>query len=96
MNVDVIVRDYRTAGLEPRWTALLELIEKVTQRPDITTDDIERVKAHGWSEEAIYDAITVCALFNFYNTWVDGCGVPPLPDYTPSGKRIAAEGYARE
>lgn len=43
-----------------------------------------------------YDAITVCALFNFYNTWVDGCGVPALPDYTPSGKRIAAEGYARE
>jgi alkylhydroperoxidase family enzyme len=90
------MRDYRTAGLEPRWTALLALVEKVTRQPDITPEDIEGVKSHGWSDEAIYDAITVCALFNFYNTWIDGCGVPGLPDYTASGQRMAKDGYARE
>jgi len=48
------------------------------------------------SEEAIYDAITVCSLFQFYNTWVDAAGVPALPNYDASGKRMAANGYIQE
>lgn len=27
--------------------------------------------AFGSSDEAIYFAITICALFNFYNRWID-------------------------
>jgi hypothetical protein len=34
-----------------------------------------------------------CSLL-FYNTWVDAAGVGALPDYTPSGQRLATEGYA--
>jgi len=51
----------------------------------------------GWSEEAIYDAITVCALFKFYNAWIDATGVHDLPafGYEMSGKRLATEGYVR-
>lgn len=54
------------------------------------------MKAAGWSEEAVYDALTVCALFNFYNAWVDGSGIPAMsPEaYEISGKRLAEEGYA--
>ena len=40
---------------------------------------IDAAKGAGWSEEALYDAITVCALFNFYNTWIDATGVSDLP-----------------
>jgi len=45
--------------------------------------------------EAIYYAITVCALFNFYNRWVDAAGVHALsPEaHRQGGKRMAAHGY---
>ena len=77
--------------------ALLKLIEKLSRKSTtVTNADIDAVRAAGWTDEAIYDAITVCALFRFYNTWVDGCGVPGLDDYGPSGKRLAEFGYAPE
>ena len=51
----------------------------------------------GWTDEALYFAITVCALFNFYNRWIDASGVPALSDdaHRQGGKRMAAEGYVR-
>lgn len=53
------------------------------------------MKRAGWSEEAIYDAITVCGIFNFYNRWIDATGVEDMPAsaYEMSGKRMAAHGY---
>ncbi len=53
------------------------------------------VKAAGWSDEAIYDAVMVCALFNFYNIWVDATGVQDMPTtaYEITGKQLATEGY---
>ena len=52
----------------------------------------------GWPDAAIYYAITVCALFNFYNRWVDGGGVPALSDeaHRQNAKRSAAMGYVRK
>ena len=57
---------------------------------------IENLISHGWSEDEIYEAVTISALFNFYNTWIDGCGVEEMnPEaYEMSGKRLAVEGYA--
>jgi hypothetical protein len=57
--------------------------------------DLDDVKAAGWSEEAIYDAITVCALFNFYNKWIDATGVSDMSEasYAASGERLATFGY---
>jgi alkylhydroperoxidase family enzyme len=62
----------------------------------ITAEDIGRLSAHGWSDEALYDAITVCALFNFYNRWIDATGVHALPDevHKSNAARMAA-GYIR-
>ncbi len=44
---------------------------------------------------AIYDAITVCALFNFYNRWIDASGVHEMPAeaHRLGGKRLAQNGY---
>jgi hypothetical protein len=61
----------------------------------LTPADVDAVKDAGWSEEAIYDAITVCALFNFYNKWIDATGVSDMPPaaYEASGERMANHGY---
>ena len=52
-------------------------------------------RAAGWTDEALYDAVTVVALFQFYNAWIDATGVSDMssPDYEMSGKRIAEHGY---
>jgi hypothetical protein len=45
----------------------------------------------------LYFAITVCALFNFYNRWIDATGVHALSDeaHRLGGKRGAQHGYVR-
>ena len=64
----------------------------------ITRADVDESRRAGWSDEALYDAISVCALFNFYNRWVDAAGVQDLPalGYKMSGHRLATEGYISE
>ena len=56
--------------------------------------DVDAAKQAGWSDEALYDAITVCALFQFYNNWIDATGVSDMPaiGYEASGKRLASHG----
>jgi alkylhydroperoxidase family enzyme len=96
--VDAVLDDYRTAPIDNREKALFAFIEQMNERSNlIRREDIDRVTAAGWTEEAIYDAITVCALFKFYNAWIDATGVHDLPAgaYEMSGKRMATEGYVR-
>jgi len=94
--VDAVLADYRTAPIDDRQKALFAFIEKMNEQSNLVRrEDIDRLTAAGWSEEAIYDAITVCALFKFYNAWIDATGVDDMPvlGYEMSGKRIANNGY---
>ena len=92
-----VLDDYRSAEIDAKFAELLVLIEKAARNAStVTSADVDAVRAAGWSDEAIYDAITVCALFNFYTTWVDGSGVPGLDDYSPSASRLATQGYRAE
>ncbi len=93
-----VLKDYRTAPISEAERALFKFVTKVNRESNtITRADIAEVKAAGWAEEAIYDAISVCALFNFYNRWIDATGVQDMPalGYQMSGHRLATEGYAR-
>ena len=60
--------------------------------------DVDAAREAGWSDEALYDAITVCSLFQFYNNWIDATGVSDMPalGYEMSGKRLATDGYFKE
>ena len=96
--VDAVLNDYPTAPIDDREKALFAFIEKMNEQSNLVRrEDIDQAKAAGWSEEAIYDAISVCALFKFYNAWIDATGVHDLPAaaYEMSGKRMATEGYMR-
>src|SRR5439155_25871103 len=97
--VESALNDPRSAAISSKLAALLAFIGKVTEASaQIEERDVARVREAGWSDEAIYDAITVCALFNFYNRWVNASGVADMPAaaYEISGKRMAADGYIRE
>lgn len=92
-----MLEDYTTAPISAAERALFALIAKVVEdSTSITAGDLERARSAGWTDEALYDAITVCALFQFYNTWIDATGVSDMPAfaYDMSGKRLAAMGYA--
>lgn len=95
--VQSVLDDYRSAPIDAKFAELLCLVEKAARKAwTIKREDVDAVRAAGWTDEAIYDAITVCALFNFYTTWVDASGVGDLGDYTASGQRMAKEGYLRK
>jgi len=68
--------DPSTAGVEPEMMPMLAYVKKLTESPSRMTDaDASLVYAAGWDETALFHAISVCALFNFMNRIVDGCGV---------------------
>ena len=93
-----MLRGLETSRLDEAHKALFRLVDKVNANcAAISAADFEPLRKLGWSDEALYFAVTVCALFNFYNRWVDGCGVHALSDqaHREGGKRMAVHGYAR-
>jgi alkylhydroperoxidase family enzyme len=97
--VDAVLADPATAPISDAEKALFVLVAKVTRdTTTVTADDLQAAREAGWTDEALYDAITVTALFQFYNTWVDATGVGAMtPEaYAASGRRIAYAGYARD
>ena len=94
-----VLRNLETSQLDEKEKALFRFVTQVNHDSSlITADDIRPLHAAGWSDEAIYFAITVCALFNFYNRWIDATGVHALSDeaHREGGKRSALHGYVRK
>jgi alkylhydroperoxidase family enzyme len=93
-----VLENFETSPLSDAEKVLLRFVDKVNRdSPETKSADMEPLHAAGWNDEAIYYAITVCALFNFYNRWVDASGVHALSDeaHREGGKRFAAMGYVR-
>jgi len=94
--VSGVLRDLEGSQLDEKHKALFRFVDKVNRRsPEITAEDMQPLYDVGWTDEAIYYAITVCALFNFYNRWIDASGVHALSDeaHRAGGKRMVAHGY---
>ncbi len=93
-----VLRDVETSDLDDRHKTLFRFVDKVNHAsPGITADDMKPLYEAGWNDEAIYFAVTVCALFNFYNRWIDATGVRVLSEeaHREGGKRTAMHGYVR-
>jgi hypothetical protein len=94
--VQAVLDDYTTAPISEKERALFAFLAKmIDDSTSIRHADADAVRAAGWSDEALYDAITVCSLFQFYNNWIDATGVSDMPAfaYEMSGKRLATMGY---
>jgi alkylhydroperoxidase family enzyme len=91
-----VLEDYRTAPISNAEKELFAYLEKVNSNcASVEQADIQRLHHAGWTDEAIYDSIMVCGLFNFYNRWIDATGVEAMSkqDHAASGKRLATRGY---
>ncbi|MGE3178230.1 MAG: hypothetical protein AB7O32_12255 [Vicinamibacterales bacterium] len=96
--MDSVLEDVSTSRLDDRHKALFRFVDKVNHAsPTIGPPDLDEARSAGWSDEALYFAITVCALFNFYNRWIDATGVHPLSEeaHREGARRSARHGYAR-
>jgi hypothetical protein len=56
----------------------------------------DALKAHGWTDAEVFDAVTVAALFAFFNRWIDGTGVEDVPKgfYEARLEQHGDRGYA--
>lgn len=96
--VQQVLADVDSSALTDAEKLLLHFLDKVNHdSPHISPADIAPLHAAGWTDEQIWYAITVCALFNFYNRWIDATGVHAMSEeaHSEGGRRMAEHGYAR-
>ncbi len=90
-------RDWRTAPISLELRATLEFLEKLTLDPaGVGREDAAAVRAAGVSEDALVDAIHVCALFSMIVRLADSLGwdVPSFDEFSARADAMLASGYA--
>src|SRR5512140_3302502 len=94
-----VLEDIDSSSLTSAEKVLMHFLDKVNHdSPRISPADMHPLRAAGWTDEQVYYAITVCALFNFYNRWIDATGVHALSDaaHREGARRSAVTGYVRK
>ncbi len=70
-----LLDDKDNSGISEKLLPILDYVKKLTVSPSsMTAADAQQVYAAGWDEDALYDAICVCALFSFMNRITEGTG----------------------
>jgi uncharacterized peroxidase-related enzyme len=86
--VHAIARDWRTAPLREPDRALCELAEKLTHRQqEMTPEDLDGLRTHGFDDRAIHDAVQVIGYFNYITRLADALGVEPEDFIQPWGRK---------
>ena len=91
-----VLDDWRTAPIDKKLRAALNLIEKLTLTPDqIEPGDIDALRAEGLSDEAIEDAIHVTVLFNIMDRIADSLGfeIPTAEGFARAADVLLKRGY---
>ena len=94
--VNAVLDDWRTAPIGEKLRAVLGLLEKVTLTPvAVEADDISPLRAAEVSEQAIEDALYVCAYFNIIDRIADALNffVPPVQALTLRAAVLLEHGY---
>lgn len=74
--------DYTHGEWEPGLRLLLDYAVKSTLDTHAVGEvDIQVLRAAGWQDEAILEAVEIIGFFNYYNRMVDGLGVAPEPEW---------------
>ncbi|HEX3128260.1 MAG TPA: hypothetical protein VH394_13095 [Thermoanaerobaculia bacterium] len=87
---------WKTELLRPEVQAILPFLEKLTLLPEeITPDDVQPLREAGLTDEAIRDAIAVCATFNTIDRLADAFhfDVPTTENLRGSARFLLKVGY---
>ena len=93
---DKLMTNMDLASIEPKLKPLLNCVRKLTEAPSrMTESDAAAVYDAGWSDEALFHAVAICAYFNQMNRLVDGTGIIGTAEaYSVAARRLADRGYA--
>lgn len=74
--VEALIDNIDTADVKAKLKPILHYVKKLNNLPSkLVQADANAVFDAGWSEEALFEAIQVCATFNLMNRIVEGVGV---------------------
>ena len=91
-----MLADWRTAPVTEKMRLTLGLLQKVTLAPsEVGPADIEPLRTAGVSDQAIEDALVVCALFHIITRLADAfeVEVPDSEGFLLTGQRLLDMGY---
>ena len=94
-----MLADHRSAPISPALRSTLDLLHKVTLTPKaVSHEDVAAVRAEGVSDEAIEDALMVCACFNLIDRVADALGfdLPEQEVHAAYAGQFLEEGYGNE
>lgn len=95
-KVAAVLDNWHTAPIDEQLRVTLGLLEKITLTPgEVGPWDIAPLRAVGVSEQAIEDALVVCALFNIIDRMADALDVaiPSAEGFARTGERLLEHGY---
>ena len=79
-----IKSDHTTASLDAPTRALLDYAVKLTKTPAAVTEgDVAALRAAGFGDRAILDAVEIVGYFNYINRIADGLDVDLEPGMRP-------------
>ena len=89
---DLITHNYRRAELGERERALLDFAVKLSKTSaEMSPDDLAPLRELGLSDETIFEAAQVAAMFNFTNRLANALGWKPNEEYYHQHRELAAE-----
>lgn len=92
--IQAVLADWRTAPIDDTLKAMLGYLEKLTLAPEtIQSADVAAVKAAGISQQAMREAIYVCALFNIIDRLADALNFTIPASFTGGAKTLLTRGY---
>ncbi len=90
---DRVAINYRTAALTPRQRAMLDgALELATSPGTFGEASVERLRAHGFTNEDIWDIGAITALFALSNRLAHLTDMQPNPEFYQLGRQPRANG----
>ena len=84
---DQVAANYRKADLTPRQKAMLDFALKVSRRAEETEEaDLEALRAHGWTDEDIWDVAAISAFFALSNRMANFLAMRPNDEFYSMGR----------
>jgi uncharacterized peroxidase-related enzyme len=84
---EMMAFNYRVAELDPRQRAMLDFAIKLTAAPyDASEADRAGLRAHGFSDEDIFDICEIAGFFNYTNRVAHGVDMMPNLEYHTLGR----------
>jgi uncharacterized peroxidase-related enzyme len=78
--VHAIASDWRNAELPEPERRLCEFAEKLTLDPSgARAEDLDLLRAQGFDDRAVHDAVQIIAYFNYITRVADGLGIEEEP-----------------